>query len=263
VLQTPLALHSPATVDDLGIKGSLYLWALLTAQERRLPVAPTKRLAIRVFSLLEEMGIVQLPWPGTPWENDPFAYATPIEGIKWRLTWSAYEPEHLIQGLEDYFDSLNRDEYTVAPLLRQWVELSVGETERYFEHLLLKHRFPIEWAQDIAYASNDLDVVLTMAQWRYCAWAAVRRGASLAMQNGPHAEGIREAVYQELKRRAVSVASGAWNGASFPPKSTSPDNALGRGFANRMTQLGDRYWTACPSLDALLKSSVRPASTRA
>ncbi|GAB3302985.1 hypothetical protein [Luteimonas notoginsengisoli] len=84
------------------------------------------------------------------------------------------------------------------------MDIGSAETERFFEQQLVKHRFPGDWAQDIAFAYRDC-VVLTPAQWRYCAWAAVRRGASLAQQQGPHADGTREAIYQEVRRRASVV----------------------------------------------------------
>lgn len=247
----------PDTVDDLGLRGCLYLWALLTAQQRRLPVAPVKRQTVQVISLLEEMRVIQIPWQQTSRLTDAAAMITPIEGIQWRMTWTVYEPNLLIQALDDYFDCLCRDEFTINLLLRMWVELSVGETERYFEHQLLKHRFPIEWSQDIAYATNDLDAVLSMAQWRYCVWAAIRRGASLAIQNSSQSEGIREAIYQELKRRAATVSTGAWAGASFLPFNSTPESALGRGFSHQLANLGSRYWTASPIAEELAKTRSR------
>ena len=37
---------TPASVDELGGQGYLYLWALIMGQEHRLPVAQTKRMTL-------------------------------------------------------------------------------------------------------------------------------------------------------------------------------------------------------------------------
>lgn len=69
---------------------------------------------------------------------------------------------------------------------------------------------------------------------------------------GPQADGVREAIYQEVRRRASAVASGAWSGCSFPPFSPQPESAVGRGFAYKVTRLGPLYWTGWPSAEVLL-----------
>ncbi len=246
-----MAPHAPATVDELGLQGCLYLWALLTGQKRRLPIAPTKRMTLVILALLQDQGVIEVPWPQMRWEFKPDAHTTPIEGLQWRLAWTVYEPGRLLEALDDYFDTLERDDFVTAFQLRLWTDIGSAETERFFEQQLAKHRFPGGWALDIAFAYRDCPV-LTLAQWRYCAWAAVRRGASLALQQGPQTDGVREAIYQEVRRRASAVASGAWSGCSFPPSSPHPESALGRGFAYRVTRLGPLYWTGWPSSEVLL-----------
>lgn len=251
-----MAPIAPATVDELGLKGCLYLWALLTGQENRLPVAQTKRMTLVAMGYLQERGVIEVPWPEARWELKPEARITPIEGLQWHLCWTVYEPGLLIDALDDYFDSLERDDFTTAERLRLWTELGSAEAERFFEQQLLKHRFSGEWAQDIAFAYRESAAVLTSAQWRYCAWAAVRRGASMALQHGPQVDGLRDTIYQEIRRRAASVASGAWTGCSFPPYNPQPESALGRGFVQRLTRLGALYWTASPSIEVLLGHAI-------
>lgn len=244
--------QAPATVDELGLQGCLYLWALLTAQDRRLPVAPTRRMAFVVLAGLHGRGVIDVADADSDWEFKPDARVSPIEGFRWRLTWMVYEPHLLTTALEDYFDTLEWDDFMTAARLCLWTELGSAEAEHFFEQQLVKHKFPAEWAQDMAFAYREKAPTLTIAQWRYCAWAAVRRGASMALQQSPQAEGLREAIYQEIRCRAVSVASGAWKGCSFPPFNLEPHNALGRGFASLVTHLGPLYWTAWPSIESLL-----------
>lgn len=249
----------PATVDELGLQGCLYLWALLTAQNRRLPVAPTRRMTLVVLAALHERNVIDFALTDGDWELKPDIRATPIEGLRWRLTWTVYEPHLLTIALEDYFDALERDDFTTAARLRLWTDLGSAEAEHFFEQQLVKHKFPAEWAQDMAFAYRERTPALTIAQWRYCAWAAVRRGASMALQQSLQADGLREAIYREIRRRAASVAGGTWTGCSFPPYNPEPDSALGRGFASQVTRLGPLYWTGWPSIETLLGSELARA----
>lgn len=245
----------PATVDELGLQGCLYLWALLVAQNQRLPVTPTRRMTLVTMAALQEYGIIEVPWPEAKWEFDPDACTTPIEGLQWRLSWSIYEPALLIDALEDYFDSVENDDLATAVRLRLWTDLGSSETEWFFEQQLLKHRFPAEWAQDAAFVYRDRDTPLTLAQWRYCAWAAVRHGASVALQQGMQYDGLRNSIYQELRRRAIAVASGTWTGCSFPPHNPVPVSALARGFVQHVAKLGQMYWLSWPCTEAVLGST--------
>ncbi len=248
-----MAPPAPATVDELGLQGCLYLWALLTGQQRRLPIAPTKRMTLVILALLQDQGVIEVPWPQVRWEFKPDAHTTPIEGLQWRLAWTVYEPGRLLEALDDYFDTLEQTDFTIAVGLRLWSDLAPAEAEHYFEQQLVKHRFAADWAQDLAFAYREgPGAQLNIAQWRYCAWAAVRRGASVAMQNGLQADGLRDSIYQELKRRAASVASGTWSNCSFAPTNSLPENALGRALVHHASGLDSFYWTSRPCEEILL-----------
>ena len=131
-----MAPHAPATVDELGLQGCLYLWALLTGQQRRLPIAPTKRMTLVILALLQDQGVIEVPWPQMRWEFKPDAHTTPIEGLQWRLAWTVYEPGRLLEALDDYFDTLERDDFVTAFQLRLWTDIGSAETERFFEQQL-------------------------------------------------------------------------------------------------------------------------------
>lgn len=251
--------QTPATVDDLGLQGCLTLWALITAQERRLPVAPTRRLTLAAMELLRDQGVIQVPFPNGRWEANPAALETPLEHLQWQLKWSVYEPAQLFLALEDYLASVEQDEAGLAIRLRLWTDLANAEGERFFELQLRKHRFPGQWAGDIAFAYRGRH--LSLAQWRYCIWAAVRHGASQATQFGPEADRIREAIYAELRRRADGITSGPWKGGALPPYHATPESAMARGFLKHLAPLGLGYWTSYASQQALemaFKSRCEP-----
>jgi len=259
-----MAQQRPATIDDLGVTGVYYLAALLSAQERRLPIAPTRRLSLALMDTLRTAGVIDVPWPELRWPVCPDAEETPIERIQWRYAWPEYVRAGLVDALCDYLDGVTRDDYGLALRSRYWEELSVAEAERFFEIQLAKHQFDITWAQDFAFVHRDQRPALSIAQWRYCCWAATRHGASAAMQQRTSASGlVREAMYNELKLRAARLGTGAWSECAFPPANGRPDSALSRLFVNHLTTLGADFWTLLPDVDHIVfRSRPKDAAPR-
>jgi hypothetical protein len=256
-----MASGLPDTIDDLGLMGALDLGALVGAQHKRLRVAPTRRMTLALMERLREMGLIDVPWPQPRWDIAAGACETPIEGLQWRLVWTRYTLDSLPEATSDYLRSIPRDDYGVALRLRVWRELVVAEAERYFEFQLEKHQFDPAWAQDLVFVQRETKADMSAAQWRYCVWVATRQGASTAMQlRVGDAEKVREAIYQDLRRRIGPVASGQWSNASFVPRVTQPDNALSRLFLNDLTQLRDAFWPLVPSELALL-APASPSAT--
>lgn len=249
----------PPTLDDLGIQGCLGLGALLLAQERRLPVAPTKRMTLALMVPLREQGVIETPWPEARWELDPTAEETPIEQLQWRYAWSQYDREGLLTVLCEFLDEVPRDDQGLAIRTRLWSDLGIADTERFFETQLARNRFDPSWAQDLGFLIRDVSLALPFAQWRYCCWAAIRRGASLAyLEPGTDPQRLREAVYTELKRRAGWVAAGSSSSCSFAPNSSVPDSAAVQLFVGRLTRLGAAFWQTSTSWEGLLALAHGP-----
>lgn len=170
-------------------------------------------MSLVVMNTLHELGLIEVPWPASRWEVAPDARETPIEGLQWRLAWTAYEPDGLGEALREYLGSVPRDDYATALRLRIWRELVVAEGERYFEVQLAKHQLDPTWAKDLVFVQRDLKLEMSAAQWRYCCWAATRCGAALAQQlRVPDPVAVREAIYVDLRRRTGPVPRG--NGAA-------------------------------------------------
>lgn len=247
---------SPLTLDDLGIQGCLGLGALLLAQERRLPVAPTRRMTLALMVPLRDHGVIETPWPEARWELDPTADETPIEQIQWRYVWPHYMREGLLAALGEFLDDVPTDDQGLAWRARLWFDLGIADTERYFETLLAKNRFDPAWAQDLGFLVRELSLGMPLAQWRYCCWAAVRRGASIAQQEpGTDGQRLRDGIFAELKRRAGWVAAGGYAGCSFAPSSPMPGSAAARLFVTRLTRLGAAFWLTPTSWEAMLARS--------
>jgi hypothetical protein len=248
-----MAQTQPLTLDDLGIQGCVALGALLAAQEKRLPVAPTRRMTLSLMHSLRELEIISAPWPDPKWVFEPTAEETPIEQVQWRYTWANYLRAGLSAAIEDYLMETPRDDWGLACRARLWNDLAVAEAERYFETQLARHHFETSWAQDLIFVIRESRFTMPIAQWRYCCWAAVRHGGSLAQQQrGMDPQSLREAIYTELKRRAPRVANGDWANCIFAPFNPVPESAASRLFVQHLTGLGPAFWLLPPSLDGLL-----------
>lgn len=249
----------PPTLDDLGIQGCLGLAALLLAQERRLPVAPTKRMTLALMVPLREQGVIETPWPEARWELNPTAEETPIEQIQWRYAWSEYDREGLLTVLCEFLDEVPKDDQGLVIRTRLWSDLGIADTERFFETQLSRNRFDPAWAQDLSFLIRDVSLGLPFAQWRYCCWAAIRRGVSLLhLEPSIDLQRLREALYGELKRRAGWMAAGTSTSCSFAPTSPVPESAAAQLFATRLTRLGAAFWTTSTSWEGLLALAHSP-----
>lgn len=249
-----MAVMAPPTLDDLGIQGCLALAALLLATERRLPVAPTRRLTLAYMGQLRELGVIEAPWPDARWEADPAAEDTPLEQIQWRYCWNDYVRKDLLVALEEFLRDIPRDDYGVACRTRLWQELAAAEAERFFEAQLVKYNLDGTWAQDLTFAVKDARASLPIAQWRYCCWAAVRYAAAQTQRHRgtDQAARLREEMYGELRRRAARLASGDWTGCAFTPFNPVPESAASRLFTDVLTNVGPLFWTTVPTAELLV-----------
>ena len=246
-----MASPAPPTIDDLGVRGSLYLAALLNAQEQRLALAATLRASLAVLELLRALQIIEVPWPLERWAMQPDAEETPLEGLQWRYAWTSHARDRLGPALDDYLQEVPRDDYGLACRLQLWEELAVSEAEGYFEFQLAKHRFDTAWARDLVFVHKQ-SAPMSIAQWRYCVWAATRHGASVAQQQTiSQPSVVREAIFAELRRRVTAVLGG-WRDCAFVPHQRVPFNALGRGFIGYLCPQEFDFWGTRPSLTALL-----------
>lgn len=239
---------TPHTLDDLGLPGSVYLWALLHAHQQRLAIAPTAELAMEALQVLASHQILALPVDASA--STLGLRQTPLEGIAWRWTWSAYQAESALQAVEDYLVSVPCDELVQTLGAALWQSLVRAEAQAFYAQQLARCQFDAHWQQDMAFAHRLSSLSLSASQWRYCAWAAVRFGTTLACQGSSPVQ-VREGMYREILRRAAAVAAGRYGRCGFTPASAQPPSALAQGLACKWFNLGQAYWTSWPSAAAL------------
>lgn len=241
---TPSGASQIATLEELGLRGTLFLAALLKAHADRLALAPTHHSALLVLDTLRGMGVIQVPWPDQRWQIRPDAYVTPLEGLQWAFSWPSHDPTHLLPALEDQLMDWGTEPILEAQRMDAWQELALWETESFLEQQLRKHQFDTEWARDVAFIFPTAPSHLPIARWRYCCWAAVRQGASVALcQSAPDAAGVREAIFQEMRKRLRYMASGPPHIGMFTPFQASPSSALAQLFVEHVIPMDWAYWT--------------------
>ncbi|WP_204275571.1 hypothetical protein, partial [Enterobacter cloacae] len=109
--------------------------------------------------------------------------------------------------------------------LELWDELALWETEQFLEQQLLKHHFDPGWARDVGFAFQSGPRGLPIARWRYCCWAAVRQGASVAMRLGVHDSAhVREAIFQEVQKRLRYLMTSSPEQGMFKPYHLAPES---------------------------------------
>lgn len=243
------------------MRDCLCLAALLMAQEERRRLGATSRQALTILHALRCRGVIEVPAEAT---LAPGVEITPMEMLPWVFSWPAYHREQLLPAVLEELEGWPVDAMSVLERLRLWQELALAEGEAFFATQLAKHGFDAGWAADLVFAQRQSRAELSIAQWRYCTWAATRHGASVALQQRPGADsgGLREAIFVELGRRAVQLGNGRWPDAGFPPRHPYPLDGFGLAFVKHLTGLHGTFWTSVPSPETVLFPGRRlPSST--
>ncbi|UOV08555.1 hypothetical protein MUU77_17400 [Pseudoxanthomonas sp. F37] len=245
------------TLEELGLRNTLFLAALLRAQAQRVPVAPTHSSALSVLDALQVLALIQVPWPADRWKIRPDAEVTPLEDLQWAFSWSAHDRKLLLPALEDQLSELALSHALVEERVALWDELAIWETEHFLEQQLRKHQFDANWARDLRFVFHSAPVGLPIAQWRYCCWAAVRQGASVALRRSlSDGSCVREAIFQEMHNRLRYLERGSTQLGMFTPFHVSPASALAQLFMEYVVPTGWAYWTS-KRIDSEVRAHMR------
>ena len=247
----PRVIDAPAAMEELGLPGVAYTWALLTAQHTRLTIAPTLPLAVHCLDMLQQMGIISADSDPLDAPRHRHEQRTPHEGLVWRWCWPAYEMAQAVVAAQDFLREVAAQDEALALGVQLWRSLVHAEAEHFYGLQLARHQFDVKWQQDMTFAIAGTDVELSAAQWRYCAWAAVRHGASLVCQRSLASTELREAMYRELTNRALALAQGRYGNCAFVPSVMLPESALARALTQHWLPLGRKYWESPPLVNAL------------
>jgi hypothetical protein len=234
-------------LEDLDLYSSCGLAALSQSRELHRPVTPTQAMTVRLLQVLQERGIIALPWPQARWELPPRGYLAPLEQLGWDYIWSAHELGGLGHAVESALYDRPRDGPYVDDLVTVWRALIQAESVEYFEFQLGKHRLDRSWSCDLDWLPRHYADDLSLARWKYLIWSAVRHGAMQCLGTGFDARQTRDAIATTLAspHRLGYAVRGEFEG--FLPKMAQPHSLMAALFV-RVTGLGRSYWTQPPSL---------------
>jgi hypothetical protein len=249
------ALHALNLVEAAALR------ALQHATAQRAPITPCFTLTQALVVLLARRGILELRTDGDLNGGEPLWRAL-YDPLRWRYL-SGWEHTPQLEGaLRDWLRELVHRKDAAAVKLTIWRLLANAEIEGYFAHLLRRHGFSPQWAVDASDSTAAWGSGLSLAQMRYVVWASVREGAAAFLRSGGDAEGAREAIALELRRRARWIEGRPDLGQTFLPHPNARRSTLLVVFLEEIAPLGQAYWLANPSTDAIRTLSARLGKRR-
>jgi hypothetical protein len=230
---------------DLNLVDAAGVIALMRSVGTRRPLCPTVTMSLNLMARLEEIGMIECGWP-EEWPPGSAVQLTPDEGVAWRYdpsappewAWHAYSLTQLVNSGSDPATEPERTEF--------WWQLAEAEAESYLSYQLDRHRLNPTWATQISKYFRSVGP-LPIAEWRYCAWAAARRGAAEYLSSDGDEDVTSHAVLTELLWRARQIHTGAWSNLSFVPQQREPYTLLAQVFAQLLVPPDFNYWTSTPA----------------
>lgn len=233
-------------IAHLGVRGSLYLLALVKAHHECQRVTPTNEGTCALIATLQTLGIVRLTV-----SQERGAYITVGDRVMWSYTWDATPFAHLEHELSEHLMMHRATRQHAATWLSVWQELLVLEVKAYFQNQLRLHSFDPQLAAEIEPFLSPRESRYSLGQWRYACWATVRSMASTALQYPGNSEVIRFTLVDELFRRLRLTQDAPSDKLCFSPARSIPVSAITTIFSCVATNLGDEFWRQPPSLDAI------------
>ena len=243
-------------VPHLGLRGAIYLLALLEAQQACMRVTATPEGTRAVLETLATLGVVDLvPQAGLP------ANITVGDRLAWVYIWRAVRIEHVYDELVTYLRELRTDRGHAKNLTRHWQELLAIEATAYLRHQLRIHGLDAQLASELPpFFSSPLSRY-SLGHWRYACWAATRKLASKSLQYPGRQEILRQSLVDELARRLPIALAAVNNRLCFSPSHSMPPTALATVFTTIATSLQDDFWRLPPSIDAICGAETGDAVT--
>ena len=240
-------------VSSLAPLRALDLASLLMATEQRVPLAPTQLAAWTVIERLVAERIIECRGPVA--SSDVSFKRTSIERFPWQYVEGTPYRSVTLEELNNYLLSMLRDEPALQLRLSVWNELLLWESTAFLQQQLAKHFLDPDWADDLTYLPKPLLSEISIGQWRYVIWAAVRKGAAKAQAQAGSRWSVRDTIYEELQRRLRYARQSSWT-AKFTHPRLKPDSAMSRTFVECLSTLGADFWTCVPSTHALYEMPV-------
>jgi hypothetical protein len=233
----------------------------------RAPLAPHGRFSQRMLLALQSAGYIE-PELSASWSDDWLRardwLSYGFENVSWRILRS---PDASTEALrrsseegEDVADAL-------SVWAGVWEDLALAEVAEYARCSLAEAGFNPDWADDATEALQAGLAQFSVHQIMYLVHIALRSLALEQRRSFPRYGQAGHAFTAAIRNYVRRAAAEGWVIRGMTRPLDLPRSAITVIFAETVTGLGDRYYTECPSLDALARTvaqrQTHPGSLRA
>lgn len=174
------------------------------------------------------------------------------EPLAWLYPTDWGEPHHLQARLRAALLELAARHDTMDAKVELWDALANAEIETYVTHLLRRHTLDSNGAPLIMHVMADEWANHSLARKRYLAWYGARGAAAAFLRAGMDQEAARNAMLDEMRRRARWLASRSNRNAlahdeyRFVPDPNWKRPVLLEVFLTTLLPEGKSYWSDVP-----------------
>lgn len=233
---------------------------LLPLSEFRQPLAPHKRFSERMLIALLGIGYIEPDLPVSQSENwlcSRDGLFRGFESVRWKTKRS---PAASMVALENWTEGSDPERSVLEAWREMWEDLALAEVAEYTRWSLAEVGFNPTWALDSIKALASGLTRFSVRQVTYLVNVTLR---SMALERRRASTGASKldrtfaVLLCDVVQRAIAEH---WAIRGLARTTDLPRSAIAAVFAETVTELGDRYYSECPSLD-VIASALRSRET--
>lgn len=235
--------------QSLGLVRLAAWYALELSTSTEAPFSTGAALSHALLRSLEEAGAIRIPQ-----ESEPGIRRSLYEPLAWLYPADWGGPRDLQTGLHASLIELAARPEALGAKIELWDALAHAEIETYLTHLLRRHTLDPAGAALMMHAMADEWANHSLARKRYLAWYGARGAAAAFLRTGMDQVAARNAMLDEMRRRARWLASRSANHSlardeyRFVPDPSWKRPVLLDVFLSTLLPEGASYWSDVPRL---------------
>lgn len=219
----PAARDLVPYAQSLGLVRLTAWYALELSTSTEAPFTTGTALSHTLLGCLEGAGAIRVSQSA-----EPGIRRSLYEPLAWFYPTDWGEPHHLQARLRAALLELAARHDTMDAKVELWDALANAEIETYLTHLLRRHTLDPSGAPLIMHVMADEWAQHSLARKRYLAWYGARGAAAAFLRAGMDQEAARNAMSDEMRRRA------RWLASRSTPSTTPSSQCQNGGHSVRM-----------------------------
>lgn len=229
---------------------------LLPLADLREPLAPHPRFAQRMLLGLQSIGYIQ-PELSPAWAADWFSsrdwLSYGFENVSWRIIRSPLEST---DALHSWAEGTDPTTSIFETWLKMWEDLALAEVAEYTRWSLAQVGFNPNWGNDASGALAAGLEKFSIQQMMYLVHISLRSLALHHQRSGTGVGRLGHVFSNTIHNYVQRAHAERWTIRGMVRTSDLPRSAIAALFADSVTGLEERYYTECPSLNALARALV-------